>query len=137
MPAINPLLKAGDIVHIPDANNDQVFVLGELTRQGPVIMGQQQLTLTESLTKSGGMDRLTAADSGVLIFRRPQSPEELSTVYVLDLSRPEGLLLAGEFSLRPRDVVYVKATAFAQYNLVISQLLPTITAVYQIDALTK
>jgi polysaccharide biosynthesis/export protein len=137
VPAINPLLKAGDIVHIPDANNDQVFVLGELTRQGPVIMGQQQLTLTESLTKSGGMDRLTAADSGVLIFRRPQSPEELSTVYVLDLSRPEGLLLAGEFSLRPRDVVYVKATAFAQYNLVISQLLPTITAVYQIDALTK
>lgn len=137
VPTINPLLKAGDIVQIPDANNDQVFVLGELTRQGPVTMGQQQLTLTETLTKSGGLDRLTASDSGVLIFRRPQSPDELSTVYALDLSRPEGLLLAGEFSLRPRDVVYVKATAFAQYNLVINQLLPTITAVYQIDALTQ
>lgn len=137
VPAINPLLKAGDIVHVPDANNDQVFVLGELNKQGPVIMGQQQLTLTESLTKSGGLDRLTANDSGVLIFRRPQTPDELSTVYALDLSRPEGLLLAGEFNLRPRDVVYVKASAFAQYNLVINQLLPTITAVYQIDALTR
>lgn len=137
VPTINPLLKAGDIVQVPDANNDQVFVLGELGKQGPVIMGQQQLTLTEALTKSGGLDRLTASDSGVLIFRRPQSPDELSTVYALDISRPEGLLLAGEFNLRPRDVVYVKATAFAQYNLVISQLLPTITAVYQIDALTQ
>jgi polysaccharide export outer membrane protein len=136
-PAINPLLKGGDIVHLPDTNDDQVFVLGELNRQAPVVMGQQKLTLTESLTKSGGMDRLTANDSGVLIFRRPSSPDELATIYALDMSHPQGLLLAGEFVLQPRDVVYVKATAFAQYNSVINQLLPTITAVFQIDRLTQ
>lgn len=136
-PTINPLLKAGDIVHIPDTNNDQVFVLGELSRQGPVVMGQQQLSLTETLTKSGGLDRLSANDSGVLIFRRPDSPDQEATIYALDLSKPEGLLLAGEFSMKPRDVVYVKATAFAQYNSVINQLLPTISAVFQIDRLTK
>jgi len=137
VPAINPLLKAGDIVHVPDANNDQVFVLGELARQGPVTMGQQELTLTEALTKSGGLDRLSANDSGVLIFRRPTKANESASIYALDLSRPEGLLLAGEFTLESRDVVYVKATAFTQYNLVIGQLLPTITAVYQVDALTQ
>eukprot|EP00456_Euglypha_rotunda_P066137 TRINITY_DN5689_c0_g1_i5.p1 TRINITY_DN5689_c0_g1~~TRINITY_DN5689_c0_g1_i5.p1 ORF type:complete len:365 (+),score=44.72 TRINITY_DN5689_c0_g1_i5:774-1868(+) len=136
-PAINPLLKAGDIVHLPDTNDDQVFVLGELNRQGPVVMGQQKLTLTETLTKSGGMDRLTANDSGVLVFRRPTQPDELPAVYALDMSSPRGLLLAGEFNLRPRDVVYVKATAFAQYNSVINQLLPTITAIFQIDRLTQ
>lgn len=136
-PAINPLLRAGDIVHVPDANDDQVFVLGEVNRQGTVAMGQQKLTLTEALTKSGGLDRLTAADSGVLIFRRPATGTDASTVFTLNLSRPQGLLLAGEFALEPRDVVYVKATKFAQYNLVISQLLPTITTVYQIDALTQ
>jgi polysaccharide export outer membrane protein len=136
-PSINPQLKAGDIVHVPDTNNDQVFVLGELTRQAPVIIGQQRLTLTEALTKSGGMDRLTAEDSGVLVFRRPASPETGAQIFALDMSEPEGILLAGEFTLQPRDVVYVKATAFVQYNAVISQLLPTITAVYQIDALTR
>ena len=137
VPAINPLLEAGDIVHVPDANNDQVFVLGELARQGPVTMGQQELTLTEALTKSGGLDRLSANDSGVLVFRRPTRANESASIYALDLSRPEGLLLAGEFTLEARDVVYVKATAFTQYNLVIGQLLPTITAVYQVDALTQ
>ena len=137
VPALNPLLEAGDIVHVPDANNDQVFVLGELARQGPVTMGQQELTLTEALTKSGGLDRLSANDSGVLVFRRPTRANESASIYALDLSRPEGLLLAGEFTLEARDVVYVKATAFTQYNLVIGQLLPTITAVYQVDALTQ
>ncbi|EIT69068.1 hypothetical protein WQQ_26500 [Hydrocarboniphaga effusa AP103] len=39
--------------------------------------------------------------------------------------------------MQPRDVVYVKATAFAQYNSVINQLLPTISAVFQIDRLTQ
>ena len=136
-PAVNPLLKAGDIVHLPDTNDDQVFVLGELNRQAPVVIGQQKLTLTETLTKSGGMDRLTANDSGVLIFRRPTTTDELATIYALDMSNPQGLLLAGEFALQPRDVVYVKATAFAQYNSVINQLLPTITAVFQIDRLTQ
>ncbi len=136
-PAINPLLKAGDIVHVPDANNDQVFVLGELAKQGPVQMGQQKLTLTEALTKSGGMDRLTANDSGVLIFRRPESLDDTAAIYALDMSRPQGMLLAGEFGLQPRDVVYVKATAFAQYNLIINQMLPTISTIFQIDRLTQ
>jgi polysaccharide export outer membrane protein len=134
-PAINPLLKAGDIVHVPDANNDQIFVLGELPKQGPVMMSQQQLTLTEALAKSGGLDRLSADDSGVLVFRRPDKPEDPAQIFALDISKPEGLLLAGEFPLQSRDVVYVKATKFAQYNLIISQLLPTITAVYQLRRL--
>ncbi len=136
-PSINPQLNPGDIVHVPDTNNDQVFVLGELSKQAPVIIGQQRMTLTEALTKSGGMNHLTANDSGVLIFRRSLDPAAPATIYALDMSSPKGVLLAGEFDLKPRDVVYVKATAFAQYNSVINQLLPTISAVFQIDRLTR
>lgn len=136
-PASNPLLQGGDVIHVPDAGDDQVFVLGEVARQGPVVMSQQQLTLTEALTKTGGLDKLSANDSGVLVFRRPDQANQLARVYKLDLARPEGLLLAGEFTLKPRDVVYVKATAFAQYNLVINQLLPTISSVYQLDRLVN
>lgn len=136
-PASNPLLRGGDVIHVPDAGDDQVFVLGEVARQGAVIMSQQQLTLTEALTKTGGLDKLSANDSGVLVFRRPDQVNQPARVYKIDLAKPEGLLLAGEFALRPRDVVYVKATAFAQYNLVINQLLPTISSVYQLDRLVN
>jgi len=136
-PSINPQLNAGDTVHVPDTNNDQVFVLGELTKQGPLVMGQQRMSLIEALTKSGGMDGFRAEDSGVLVFRRPPTPQETALIYALDMSTPQGMLLAGEFNLQPRDVVYVKTTAFAQYNLVINQILPTISTVFQIDRLTR
>lgn len=134
-PAANPPLRPGDIVHIPDRSGDQVFVLGEVNTQGPAYLQQSRTTLTEALASAGGLDKLRAQDSGVLVFRRPASGEQLPTVYRLSLSDPLGLLLAGEFELRPRDVVYVKATDFAKYNSIIGQLLPTISAVFQLDRL--
>jgi polysaccharide export outer membrane protein len=136
-PAINPKLMPGDIVHVPDASDDQVFVLGEVERQGPVVLRQQQMTLIEALTRTGGLEKTTANDSGVLVFRRPLTTEQTAQIFALDMSKPTGMLLASEFSLAPRDVVYVKATQFAQYNLIINQILPTLTTWYQLDRLTQ
>lgn len=134
-PAGNPPLWPGDIVHVPDRSGDQVFILGEVSKQGPAVMEQDRTTLTEALALAGGLDHLRADDGGVLIFRRPPSSELPPTIFRLDLSRPTGLLLAGEFELLPRDVVYVKTTGFAKYNSMINQLLPTISAVFQLDRL--
>lgn len=130
-------LEAGDVVFIPDASSDQVFMLGEVTKVAPVVMQQGRLSLTEALTIAGGLDKLTANDAGVLIFRRAEAGEadQRPVIYALDMSHAQGLLLAGEFDLQPRDVVYVKATQFAQYNLIIGQLLPTISSIFQIDRL--
>ncbi|MEQ1440749.1 polysaccharide biosynthesis/export family protein [Fontimonas sp. SYSU GA230001] len=132
---MNPQLVAGDVVHVPDRSNDLVFVLGEVDKQVQVALQQGKTTLTEALTAAGGLDRLRANDSGVLVFRRPFAEGLLPTIYSLSLDSPLGLLLAGEFVLQPRDVVYVKTTDFAQYNSLINQLLPTISAVFQLDRL--
>ncbi len=134
-PVSNPRLIAGDIVHVPDGSNDLVFVLGETTQQTQITLQQGKTTLTEALAQAGGLDKLRANDSGVLVFRRPFAQGLLPTIYSLDLDNPLGLMLAGELVLHPRDVVYVKATGFAKYNSVINQLLPTISAVFQLDRL--
>ncbi|MES0872501.1 polysaccharide biosynthesis/export family protein [Sinimarinibacterium thermocellulolyticum] len=136
-PVSNPRLIAGDIVHVPDNSNDLVFVLGETTEQKQIVLQQGKTTLTEALAQAGGLDKLRADDAGVLVFRRPFAQGLLPTIYTLDLDHPLGLMLAGELVLHPRDVVYVKATDFAKYNSVIGQLLPTISAVFQIDRLTQ
>lgn len=135
VPAQNFALRSGDVLHIPDAAEDQVFLLGEVTEQSPLVMRQRTITLTQALAHAGGINRTTGSDSGVVVFRRAPDVDEaaLPTIYVLDLSRPESFLLAGEFELQPRDVVYVKATDFAKYNLVIAQVLPTITSIFQLD----
>lgn len=132
-PARNLALRAGDILHVPDAAEDQVFVLGEVGEQAPLIMRQRTMTLTQALAGAGGINRLSGNDGGVVVFRRAEGAAPMPVIYVLDMSRPEGMLLAGEFELQPRDVVYVKATAFAKYNQVIAQMLPTITSIFQLD----
>lgn len=136
-PGSNPLIKAGDVIHVPDSAADRVFVLGEVRSSAPVTMMQNGLTLTEALTTVGGLERLSSDDSGVLIFRRaPETADNMPTIFTLNMGRPEGMLLAGEFELSPRDVVYVKSTDFSKYNSIINQLLPTISAIFQVDRLT-
>lgn len=134
-PGLNPLLQAGDQIHVPDRSEDQIFVLGRVTKEGPVFMEQRRTTLTQVIAGSAGIDRLSGNDDGVLVFRRPRAEGGQATVYRVDLSSGIGLLAASEFQMQPRDVVYVSPTSFSKYNSVINQLLPTITAIYQLDNL--
>lgn len=134
---VNPALRPGDLVHVPDRSGDQVYVLGEVVQPGPVALSQSRLTLIDALTQSRGFDKLRSTDSGVLVFRRPDPDTGVATVYRLDMSTAVGMLVAGEFELQRRDVVYVSTSAFAQYNSIINQLLPTISAIFQIDRLTS
>jgi len=147
----NPALEPGDVLHLPDQSGDQVFVLGAVARQVPVVIQQDSMTLIQALTQAGGLDVLRGKDSGILVFRvqneqslgvatkdqssdvaaKDRSSDVSAYVYTLDLSQPQGVLLASQFQLEPRDVVYVKATAFSQYNSVIAQMLPTVTGIYQ------
>lgn len=138
-PGRNPVVKAGDIIHIPDQSSDQVFVLGEVNRPAPVPMGGSAMTITQAIASASGMAPLSANDSGILVFRLPDpaQAEQKATVFKLDMSHPAGVLLAGQFELQPRDVVYVKATGFSQYNLLIQQLLPTVETVFYIDTVTR
>lgn len=133
----NPELMPGDIIHVPDQSVDQVFMLGAVARQEPLVMTQNSMTLTQALTDAGGLDNTRASGSGVLVFRLPAktTPHAEADVYTIDMSTPQGVLLASEFPLQSRDVVYVAATEFAQYNAVINELLPTITSIFELHQL--
>jgi len=133
----NPRLMTGDVLFVPERTEDQVFVLGAVKTEGPVFLDSTRTTLTQALAQSGGLERASSNDGGILVFRRPTQAGATASVLTLDMGTPLGLLLAGEVELQPRDVVYVASTDFAQYNNIIGQLLPTITAIFQVDALVN
>lgn len=132
-PVPNLELRPGDILHLPDQSGDQAFVLGAVVKPSPIVIQQDSMTLIQALTQVGGLDALKGKESGLLVFRPTLDAESKveSKIFVIDLSNPDGVLLASQFQLQPRDVLYVKATAFSQYNSIIAQLLPTITGVYE------
>lgn len=137
--AFNALLQAGDVLNVPDVSREKVFLLGELNLQQAIPMQRSQMSLAEALSTGGGLQTASANPRALFVFRAPAAdaaPETQPKVYSMDLTQPESLLLAEQFALRSRDIIYVGSTDFAKYNRVINQLLPTISAVFQIDRLT-
>jgi polysaccharide biosynthesis/export protein len=137
-PAANPALEPGDVLHIPDQSGDEVFLLGAVNKQQPFPILEDSMPLIRALSDAEGLDSTRANQSGVLIFRLQRQPEGLhATVYTLDLSSPAGMLLASQFPLKPRDVVYVQATPLSQYYSVINQLLPSVESAFELSYITS
>lgn len=127
------LLRDGDILHVPDLGSQQVFVMGEVGEPQALPMGRSRMSLTEALSRAGSFSEAQADASGIFVFRRqPQRSDKLATVYQLDARNAAAMVLGTEFLLEPTDVVYVTTTSLGRWNRVVSQMLPTITSIYQV-----
>ena len=127
----NVLLKPGDVLHIARNDDNKVFVLGEVMEPRPVPMTRTGLSLAEALSSSGGFMKQTADASGIFVMRRaPQGSEHLVDVYQLNAKNAAALVLADNFPLQERDIVYVTAAPIARWNRVIQNLLPTTQAIF-------
>lgn len=132
------LLQDGDILHVPDLGSQKVYVMGEVGEPQALPMGRSRMNLTEALTRSGSFKEASSDASGIFVFRRrPETSDKLATVYQLDARNAAAMVLGTEFLLEPTDVVYVATTSLGRWNRVVNQLLPTVTAVYQVTRATK
>ena len=130
-PRFNVLLRGGDVVHVGRDDDNKVFVLGEVMEPAAMPMGRNGLTLAEALAQAGGIDELQANASGVFVMRRAVGGEAGQIdLYQLDAQQATALVLADDFELQSRDIVYVTAAPVARWNRVIQQLLPTLQGIY-------
>ena len=58
-------------------------------------------------------------------------------VYVLDLTQPNGMFLARDFSVRDSDTLYVTEAPFTQWDKTISALTGSLGAVNTISSLAN
>jgi polysaccharide export outer membrane protein len=99
----NPTLRDGDVIIVPRL--DRVFVLGEVTKPGPITLSvDQKLTVTQAISSSGGFSR-AARQSRVQLLRDGER-------ITLDI----GSLLDGkggaDVTLKPADVIFVPDSLF-------------------------
>ncbi len=130
----NMVLNNGDILHVPDRNDNKIYVLGEVEKPAAYLMHKGKMNLAEAIGHSRGFDR-TSSDPGRLFVIR--SEQKKPVVYHLDATSPDALLLATQFELAPQDVVYVSSTSLARWNRVMVQILPTIQGLWQTNVLVE
>ena len=122
----NPILRSGDVVNVPRRRAQEAYLLGQLKRPGVIDLSVEPVTLTQAITRQGGLEEPRADARGVFVFRA-RKPGVI-TVFQLETRNPTGLLLGTRFVLEPSDVIYVIRSPLQKWNDAISGLLPTVQA---------
>src|SRR5690606_13725138 len=134
----NYLLQDGDVLHVPDASSQQVHVMGEVNRPLSLAMGNSRISLTNAIAQAGGIREGSANASGIFVVRRnPPQSAKFATVYQLNARNAASFVIGSEFLLQPLDVVYVTAAPVSGWNRVLSQLLPSLSTIYQISQIGR
>ncbi len=119
-------LQAGDWLRVASRDENDVYVMGEVNRPVSAIPRKTgRITLADALSQAGSVNAATADAAQMFVIRGSLSgsPE----VFHLDGRSPVAMLLAKDFELQPKDVVYVDGSGLVRFNRVLSLLMPLIS----------
>ncbi|EWH02435.1 hypothetical protein Q427_08800 [Halomonas sp. BC04] len=123
----NRLLRDGDQLHLASADNKGIAMLGQVIVTGNLPMNRERLSLTDALSRAGGINEERGDATGIFVMRsQPVESDKLATVYQLDVSDATAYMMASRFPLKPNDVVYVTTAPLARWNRVITLILPSL-----------
>ena len=129
----NPILQNGDVVSVARLEVKEAYLLGQIVKPSTIDLTRENVTLTQALTRVGGLREDQADARGIFVFR--DSPMGI-TVYQLDASNPAAFLIGTRFVILPQDVIYVTTAPLYRWNRLISSLLPSVTGIRAVDTLT-
>ena len=127
----NPILRSGDVVNVPRKRAEEAYLLGQVRKPDVIDLSKDPVTLTQAITRQGGLDEVRADARGVFVFRNRRPG--IITVFQLETTNPTGILLGTRFVLEPSDVIYIVRSPLQRWNDTISGLLPTVRAAVAAD----
>jgi len=98
-------------------------------------MDKGRLTLADAITSTSSVDPTSSDPRQILVIRRSAADPTKPTLYRLDMTQVDAILLATQFPLHPLDVVYVGTSSMTRFNRTLVQLLPTAESLYLINTL--
>ena len=124
----NWLLLDGDSVHVGSMSLSQVFVFGEVKNMGRAPCSAVASRSRRRSATAPASTTPPCAPPCTCSARRPRGSPE---IFRLDVAEADSLILAAQFPLKPRDVVFVATNDLARMNRVISQILPLVNTIWQ------
>ncbi len=107
--------------------NNKVYVLGEIAKPGPLVLGMSRMSLTEAVAQSGGVFKSNANAKGIFVFRTDMSSGDVD-VFRLDGSSPTAFMWGTRFNLQEQDVVYVTSAPATRWGRIITKIVPSLGA---------
>jgi len=119
-------LKPGDLLRVVSRDENDAYVMGEVNRPVSAIARRTgRMTLADALSQAGSVNASTADAAQMFVIRG--SLTGTPQVFHLDGHSPVAMLLAKDFELQPKDVVYVDGSGLVRFNRVLSLLMPLIS----------
>lgn len=120
-------------VRVADFRGRKIYVVGEVKKPGLVPLNDQILTIADALALTGGIDQNYGDPKHIYVIRGTVANP---VIYWLNAKTPDKLLLAENFNLHPKDVLYVSSAPATRWNRMLNQLLPTLQTVWYTKAIT-
>ncbi|WP_442807890.1 polysaccharide biosynthesis/export family protein [Trinickia soli] len=129
------MLQPGDMLRVNTRDNSTAYVMGEVAKPiAATPTADGKLTLADALSQAGFLNQGTADPRQLYVIREENGKPQ---VYHLDSRSPVSMLLANQFDLQPKDVVYVDNGPLVRFNRVLSLLLPALNAGLTAAIVTK
>ncbi|MGN7916593.1 MULTISPECIES: polysaccharide biosynthesis/export family protein [Lysobacter] len=118
-------LRAGDHIYLPYNDRKEVYVVGEVIRPMAINFKTSDMTLSQALGRTGGLNPLTAKGDAVYVIRGVEDMQKQpAKIYHLSAKSPASYALASQFTVRAGDVVFVGPAGVTRWNRFVNQLLP-------------
>ncbi|MEL6992448.1 MAG: polysaccharide biosynthesis/export family protein [Pseudomonadota bacterium] len=139
-PRFDIALRGGDRILV-EQDTRAFTALGATGAQARLPFASPTISAVEAIAQVGGLNASLADPTGIFILRN--EPAEVANqvlgradligaqrmVYVLDLTRPNGMFMARDFAIRDEDTLYVTEAPFAQWSKVISAITTPLSTV--------
>ncbi|MFM0041906.1 polysaccharide biosynthesis/export family protein [Paraburkholderia sediminicola] len=131
------LLRDGDLLRVVSRDDNGSFVMGEVNKPVTAVpMKSGRLTLSDALSQAGSLNT-NSADAAQLYVIRGSQNGGVPEVYHLDARSPVAMILANQFELQPKDIVYADGNGLVRFSRVLSLLMPAINAGLTAAIVTK
>ena len=152
-PRQNVILQKGDVVSV-NYQTKSFTVLGAIAKNTEIDFEAGGISLMQALARSGGLDDNRADARGVFIFRQESAniltPEqraalpmqlqyasEVPVIYRLNLKEPINYIVAQNFAIKDKDLIYVSNAPGVEFRKFISLVAQGMYIVNTVDDLSK
>ena len=127
----NWVLSDTSTIYVPNNSLYRVYILGDVQRSGIYNMLQENMKLSDAVAAAGGVAIGSAPQFTYVVRHYGGVP----TVYHINLRSPDAMLLANQFTLKPKDIVFISSSALKNMSEVLQYITPLLSTFLSTTAL--